>query len=61
MAQIKENNCNGCPDCIGCGRKYTYYEYFKCDICGYISDNASDFEQDNFGLDICRNCYEKEG
>ena len=61
MAQIENSSCNGCPECHGCGRNARVYVYWKCDICGYISDEESDFERDNFGLDICRKCYQEEG
>lgn len=61
MARKEDNCCNGCPECRGCGRDTQYYVYWKCDICGFESDEESDFESDNFGMDICKNCYESEG
>ena len=31
--RVKGNDCNDCPECIGCGRNYWYY-YHECDKCG---------------------------
>lgn len=29
----RESMCNGCPDCIGCGRRYQYTYTVVCDEC----------------------------
>lgn len=59
MAKIRESNCNGCPDCRDCGRKYEYYYIYKCDNCGY--ESYDEMNTDFCGLDLCDKCYESEG
>ena len=34
--KITETRCNGCPECIGCGRKYEEWSYHECDRCGSL-------------------------
>lgn len=58
MARIRHEKCNGCPDCIGCGRKYEYYYTYVCDECGHESDEK--MFVDNCGQDICDFCLEVE-
>jgi hypothetical protein len=53
--RVKRTNCNGCPECVGCGRKFEEWSYHECDICGsleqlYIYD----------GKEICADCLLKE-
>lgn len=37
MAKKVKNECVGCAECIGCGRKGEYIEYLECDDCGVIA------------------------
>ena len=53
--KITRTNCNGCPECIGCGRKYEEWTYHECDRCGsleqlYIWD----------GEELCGKCILNE-
>lgn len=34
MAKVRESACNGCAECIQCGRRYQFYTYYECDSCG---------------------------
>lgn len=31
----RESMCNGCPDCVGCGRRDRYTYTVVCDECGW--------------------------
>lgn len=49
-----ENDCNGCPDCIGCGR--TNVKHVYCEECGgEIGTQA--FEA--FNTIMCEDCFEQ--
>ena len=49
------NSCNGCTDCIMCGRK-TPVEHIICDKCGdEIPDESLIFEDD--GDELCEDCF----
>ena len=50
MAKVRESACNGCAECIHCGRSYQYYTHYECDSCG---DEA---EYQYGGKDYCRDC-----
>lgn len=43
--------CNGCPECIGCGRK-TAVEVMICDICGAETDELKEIG----GMELCWEC-----
>lgn len=47
---IKENNCVGCAECIGCGRKRSYYIHV-CDECE-SDDQLYKYE----GKELCAEC-----
>ena len=53
--KIKQTNCNGCPECIGCGRKYEEWTYYECDRCGSL-EQLYRYE----GEEICADCLLKE-
>ena len=59
MAKRIESKCNGCPDCIGCGRKWENYTIWICDNCGF--ESYRELNSDIYGLDLCDKCYESEG
>ena len=50
--KITQTNCNGCPECIGCGRKYEEWTYHECDRCGSLEQlyYTSD------GEELCATC-----
>ncbi len=57
MAYEFINDCNGCPDCHGCGRN-TRRLVSICDYCGeqiYNSDNAYQVH----GQDLCGDCAQE--
>lgn len=50
--------CNGCADCIGCGRKYDVRKAYVCDMCG---DVISEYDGQPLGFafngkDLCEDC-----
>lgn len=47
---VKVNRCNGCPDCVGCGRNHTEYVEL-CDRC-----QDAPVEIDYEGLELCLEC-----
>lgn len=54
--KITETRCHGCPECVGCGRKFEEWSYHECDRCGslerlYIWDN---------GEELCADCLLQE-
>lgn len=53
MARIRESACNGCAECIQCGRRYQFYTYYECDSCG---DEAKYRYDDK---DYCEDCLLK--
>lgn len=49
----KVNLCEGCAECIGCGRKFAYGEAHFCDRCGEgIDDSGYDFDDE----ELCEFC-----
>ena len=57
MGSYTECACNGCPECIGCGRRHQYYTIWECDKCG---DEWSDGKEMFVGLnneELCWECY----
>lgn len=34
------SECQGCAECIGCGRKWQKYKILVCDCCGRECDSA---------------------
>lgn len=52
------NACNGCAECIGCGRKDEHYTESFCDECGFEMD-ISMLRMIN-GKAICWDCYEEQ-
>ena len=50
MARVRENECNGCAECIHCGRRYQFYTYYECDSCG----DEAEYRYD--GSDYCKSC-----
>ena len=56
--RVKRTDCNGCPECIRCGRN-TWYYYHECDRCG--STEQLYYAPD--GEELCMSCimedYEK--
>ena len=50
MAKVRESACNGCAECIHCGRNYQYYTYYECDSCG------GEAEYQYAGKDYCGDC-----
>lgn len=58
MAKIRHGKCNGCPECMGCGRSYEYYYTYRCDACGV--EEYDKMFTDNYGRDLCNDCLEVE-
>ena len=52
MGSYIECACNGCAECIGCGRKHEYYTYFECDKCGADAEEMFNLE----GEWVCEDC-----
>ena len=50
-----ETRCNGCPECVGCGRKHEEWSYYECDRCGSL-EQLYIYE----GEEICAECLLKE-
>lgn len=50
-----ENNCCGCPECKGCGRKYKDYPVFNCDWCKDSID-ADELYEGPKGEMLCPSC-----
>ena len=50
MAKVRESACNGCAECIHCGRSHQFYTYYECDSCG---DEAEYWYDDK---DYCESC-----
>ena len=57
MGSYIECACNGCAECIGCGRKHEYYTYFECDKCG--AGETELFVGIN-GEELCFECYKNQ-
>lgn len=49
-----ENYCNGCPECIHCGRNVDA-EVLQCDSCGGYEDELYKFD----GEDLCIDCIKE--
>lgn len=48
-----ENNCNGCPECKGCGRDKDYlWKYLVCDKCGESVEELYEYD-DKWYCDEC--------
>lgn len=55
--KIKQNKCNGCAECVHCGRKYEERTVLVCDVCG---DEAQELYETENGQE-CEDCIvEKE-
>ncbi len=52
MAREKKDDCRGCAECIGCGRKYNTYIELICDGCGLSSERLYEID----GRELCREC-----
>ena len=51
-----ESNCNGCPDCIGCGRSHKKVAVVYCDICNHeIQDDVYNLD----GQHVCEDCLKE--
>lgn len=59
MASYEESACNGCPECRECGRSNKRYIVYRCDQCGYTSQDENEFDKSIYGVDLCRICYMK--
>lgn len=58
MAWEKISACNGCADCIGCGRRDRWWMQLYCDNCGApINGNIGDlgYRTDD-DLELCESC-----
>lgn len=53
MAREKENECRGCAECIGCGRKYEYFVNLICDKCG---EEYCDYLWEVDKQELCTDC-----
>ena len=50
----KESKCNGCPDCIGCGRSREFVYWYECDGC---KGEFEYFELEEYeGEFLCEDC-----
>jgi len=54
-----ENSCNGCPDCIGCGRDRKYPVWY-CDRCGESFYEEGYLTEIAGGEELCDKCLEEE-
>lgn len=56
MSREKIDACNGCAECISCGRKVKQATVYYCDYCGdsYPTDML---KREESGMDICFDCY----
>ena len=52
------DDCNGCAECIGCGRKYRKYKVIECDICGQEVEEARIVNGDQGCLDCLPDMFE---
>lgn len=57
MSKRMESSCYGCPECRDCGRDRKY-PVWTCDKCGF--EDYEEMTRDNFGRDLCNECYESE-
>lgn len=48
------NECNGCAECVGCGRKYQKYKVLICDYCHNEVEVAYVLNGDH----VCADCLE---
>lgn len=49
-------DCNGCAECIDCGRKNSISPVYSCDYCG--DELTPDMlRRDKSGKDICLDCF----
>lgn len=58
MALIRrETMCNGCPECVGCGRDLLKTDVFRCDQCGeeFYEGNGKEID----GQDLCWSCVDE--
>lgn len=57
MIKIVENGtrCNGCADCIHCGREYQK-DYEVDLICDHCKDSVDDLYDDDCGGQFCLKC-----
>jgi hypothetical protein len=53
--RVKGTDCNGCPECINCGRNGWYY-YHKCDRCG----STEQLYIWQHGEELCAECLLEE-
>lgn len=53
-----ESACNGCGECIHCGRRFKSYTVYECE-CG---NESYDPEEDGWDMDneLCCDCREEE-
>ena len=51
---IKVDTCNGCAECIGCGRGIVTELQLFCDICNEHIEKAYVID----GEDVCEECLE---
>jgi hypothetical protein len=50
---IKEvDDCQGCAECVGCGRKYRKHKVIVCDLCGKEVEEVHIV----YGDHICNDC-----
>lgn len=57
MALIRrESDCNGCGECVQCGRRFTSHPIYECDKCG--RETTQVFETED-GEDYCERCYDE--
>lgn len=52
--KVTENYCNGCPECIHCGRNADV-EVLQCDECGAYEDELFIYD----GEELCIDCIKK--
>lgn len=49
----RESECNGCAECVLCGRKHRHKKYVRCDGCGVVIEDEV-YEID--GKHYCDSC-----
>ncbi len=56
MSIVKESCCNGCPECIGCGRNRETYTYVECSKCGCTCEEGEYYECEGHAGEYCSTC-----
>ena len=57
MGFYHESGCQGCAECIGCGRQFRNYKIRYCDKC---EDEVDKLYYDEYGREICWECYKEQ-